>query len=209
MTFQQELTSWLSPEAKKTNEVPAIGSKAPSSERLPVPGADGKPVVVTFLRHCGCPFAEKTFRRLREAASGNADVRFVAVSHSDQASTERWLDSLSGGGGGGGITTGPAVELVVDAERDVFAQWGLGVSSLWHVLSPWSMYSVYRLGRDEGIWNRPTESGNRWQTAGSFAVDGEGVVRWGGPARQADDVPDFGQAVKALREQQQQPKANL
>lgn len=137
-------------------------------------------------------------------------MRFVAVSHSDQASTERWLDSLSGGGsGGGGIGITGAVELVVDAERDVFAQWGLGVSSLWHVLSPWSMYSVYRLGRDEGIWNRPTESGNRWQTAGSFAVDGEGVVRWGGPARQADDVPDFGQAVNALREQQLQPKASL
>ncbi|KAL1652027.1 hypothetical protein SLS58_000150 [Diplodia intermedia] len=197
MTFQQELTSWLSPEAKKTNEAPAIGSKAPSSEQLAIPAADGRPVVVTFLRHCGCPFAEKTFRNLREAASRNPDIRFVAVSHSDQAATDRWLDSLGGGKG--------STELLIDAERDLFAQWGLGASSLWHVLSPWSMYSVYRLGRDEGIWNRPTESGNRWQMAGSFAVDGEGVVRWGGPAKQADDVPGFGEAVGALK----QTKASL
>lgn len=55
MTFQQELTSWLSPEAKKTNEVPAIGAKAPSSGGLAIPSADGRPVVATFLRHCGCP----------------------------------------------------------------------------------------------------------------------------------------------------------
>ncbi|GME22740.1 Alkyl hydroperoxide reductase subunit C [Neofusicoccum parvum] len=192
MTFQQELTSWLSPEAKKTHEAPALGSKAPSSDQLPVPGADGKPVVVTFLRHCGCPFAEKTFRNLREAASRNPDIRFVAVSHSDRGSTERWLAAVGGGTGG--------VALVVDAERELFARWGLGTSSLWHVLSPWSMYSVYRLGADEGIWNRPTESGNRWQTAGSFVADAGGVVRWGGPARQADDVPDFGLAVRALRE---------
>lgn len=124
-------------------------------------------------------------------------MRFVAVSHSDQASTDRWLDSLGGGKG--------STELLVDPDRELFALWGLSVSSLWHVLSPWSMYSVYRLGRDEGIWNRPTESGNRWQMAGSFAVDGEGVVRWGGPARQADDMPDFGEAVGAVK----QTKAGL
>jgi len=57
---------------------------------------------------------------------------------------------------------------------------------------------VWKLGREEGIWNRPTESGSRWQISGSFAVDGEGVVRWGGAASRADDVPDFEKAVEAL-----------
>lgn len=60
------------------------------------------------------------------------------------------------------------------------------------------MWSVYSLGKREGIWNRPTESGTRWQMAGSWAVDGEGVVRWGGVAKAADDVPDFKQAVVVL-----------
>ncbi|OJD40221.1 alkyl hydroperoxide reductase subunit c thiol specific antioxidant protein [Diplodia corticola] len=192
MTIQQELTSWLFPEAKKTNGVPAIGAKAPSSERLPIPGADGRPVVVTFLRHCGCPFAEKTYRNFHQTACRNPDIRFVAVSHSDDASTDRWLASLS-------LPPQSNVELLVDPQRDLFALWGLGASSLWHVLSPWSMYSVYRLGVDEGIWNRPTESGNRWQMAGSWAVGGDGAVRWGGPARQADDVADFEGAVEVLK----------
>lgn len=58
---------------------------------------------------------------------------------------------------------------------------------------------MYALGKGEGIWNRPTESGSRWQTAGSWAVDGEGVVRWGGLSKSADDVPTFGESVKVLK----------
>lgn len=80
----------------------------------------------------------------------------------------------------------------------MFARWGLGMSSLWHVLNPWSLWSVYRLGKEEGIWNRPTESGSRWQTAGSFAIDREGNVKWGRVAQSADEIPKFEDAVKAI-----------
>ena len=90
------------------------------------------------------------------------------------------------------------VRVIIDPERELYAQWGLGVSSLWHVLSPWSMWSVYKLGKEEGIWNRPTESGSRWQMSGAFGVDKEGVVRWGGRAQQADWIPDFEEAVTVL-----------
>ena len=51
---------------------------------------------------------------------------------------------------------------------------------------------------EEGIWNRPTESGRRWQTAGCYAVDGDRIVRWGGPAQRADEIPDFEKAVQSL-----------
>lgn len=61
-----------------------------------------------------------------------------------------------------------------------------------------SMLSVYKLGKAEGIWNRPTESGNRWQTAGSFAVDKAGMVKWVRVNASANDVPDFMDAVDAL-----------
>lgn len=61
------------------------------------------------------------------------------------------------------------------------------------------LWSVWRLGRDEGIWNRPTESGSRWQRGGSWAVDGDGVVRWGGVSERADEVPSFLEAVEALK----------
>lgn len=90
------------------------------------------------------------------------------------------------------------VSVVVDYERELYAQWGLGVSSTWHVLNPMSLYRTIRLGKDEGIWNRTTESGTRWQTSGAFAVDADGVVRWAKVAATADDLPDLHEALGAL-----------
>ena len=60
---------------------------------------------------------------------------------------------------------------------------------------------MYRLGLDEGIWNRPTESGSRWQTAGSFAIDGSGIVRWVQVAGRADDMAELHKGVKTLQDQ--------
>jgi hypothetical protein len=90
------------------------------------------------------------------------------------------------------------VNVVVDESRELYAQWGLGISSTWHVLNPWSLYSVLRLLKTEKISNRPTESGNRWQVSGSFAIDGEGIVCWSRVAKAADDIPNFNEALRAL-----------
>jgi hypothetical protein len=122
-------------------------------------------------------------------AGKTPDVNFIAVSHSDEESTEKWVVAVGGQWD---------VSVVVDSERELYAQWGLGVSSAWHVLNPWSMYSAIKLGKQEKIWNKPTESGNRWQTSGSFAVDREGVVRWAKVAKAADNIPDFSKALNAL-----------
>lgn len=90
------------------------------------------------------------------------------------------------------------IHVIVDTERELYAQWGLGVSSTWHVINPWTLVSTFTLGKKEGIWNRGTESGTRWQTAGSFAVDNEGVVKWARVASSADDIPDFQEGLRAL-----------
>lgn len=50
MTWQSEFWSWMSPRAVPTAATPAVGQKAPSS-----PALHGKPTIVSFLRHCGCP----------------------------------------------------------------------------------------------------------------------------------------------------------
>jgi len=133
--------------------------------------------------------AEKTFKSLRELAATYTNVHCIAISHSNQTSTDRWLEALGGAGD---------VNVIVDVERETYAAWGLGVSSFWHILNPWSMYSVYTLGKQENIWNRPTESGTRWQTSGAWAVDGDGVVRWGGVGQAASDIPEFGEALKKI-----------
>ncbi|KAG9233991.1 hypothetical protein BJ875DRAFT_510793 [Amylocarpus encephaloides] len=68
---------------------------------------------------------------------------------------------------------------LISNEREAYVQWGL------------ALYSGYQLRKQENIWNKPTESGNRWQTAGNFAVDERGVVKWTRVAEAADDVPDL------------------
>lgn len=137
--------------------------------------------------------AEKTFLDMRTAATRHHSVRFVAVSHSSSLATEHWLASLPD------PEQNSLVHVIVDEERGTYADWGLDVSSFWHVMNPWSLLSVYRLGKREGIWNRPTESGTRWQTAGTFLVDGLGMVKWSKPSASADEVPDFAEALSLLQ----------
>lgn len=191
MTFQQELASWLPPTAQTVSSSPEIGSKAPSSKQLGLPNAEGKATIVAFLRHCGCPFAEKTFRALCKQAEDDSAISFVVFSHSSEASTSKWLSDIP-------VEKPDNVRVIVDSEKETYMQWGLGSSSVWHFLNPMALYSVYTLGKSEGIWNRPTESGSRWQTSGAWAVDKDGIVKWGGAAKGADEIPDFLEAVRSL-----------
>lgn len=112
------------------------------------------------------------------------------MSHSDKQSTDKWVNAVGGAG---------QVEVLVDADRTTYGKWGLGISSLWHTLNPWSLGNVFTLGREEKIWNRPTESGSRWQTAGTFAVDSGSMVRYVQVAKTADEIGDFEKAAQSLR----------
>ncbi|KAJ7203956.1 hypothetical protein B0H12DRAFT_1225574 [Mycena haematopus] len=199
MTFRQELNSFWVPQAKPTQPPPAVGSKAPSSDRLHLPNPDGRPTIITFLRHCGCPcvtgtVAAKPTSRRKDIQSpprhGRTHPRHLLRRGIAQ---RRKRDCPLGR-----RRRRRRVEILVDADRDIFALWGLGFVSR-AFLSPSGLWAVYRLGKDEGIWNRDTESGNRWQTSGSFAVDGEGMVRWGGPMQRAHEIPNFEEAVKILK----------
>lgn len=161
--------------------VPAVGGAAPA---LPG-GQPGAPYVVAFLRHVGCPFAERTMLDLR-AAAAEGGPEWVAVSHALHAETERWLDALGGAGD---------VRLIMDDSRAVYAAWGLGRTSLGHFAGRRSLAGVARLAR-QGIRNRQS-SGTRWQRAGTFAVDATGTVRWGHLPASAADLPDLAQARAA------------
>lgn len=111
------------------------------------------------------------------------------MSHSSPDATERWIPQV------GGVWQ---TDVLVDEGRDLYAKWGLGLSNTWHAFNPMSLYSVYRLGADEGIWNRATESGSRWQKSGAFAVDEDGTVRWLHISKTADDLPHLEAALEAL-----------
>ncbi|BFZ53979.1 hypothetical protein PYCC9005_001010 [Savitreella phatthalungensis] len=191
-----EARSWLSwHTVDNVAKVPEVGSAAPNTAGLDL--RPGRPAIITFLRHCGCPFAEQTLIRARDAALSHQDIDFIAISHSDAASTERWQRAVLGEKQTGDNLP-DNLRISVDDELKLFAAWGIGASSYWHVLDPRSMMSVLRLQRDHNISVRPTESGSRWQKSGSFAIDHNRIVRWSRPATRADDVPSFEEAIACI-----------
>lgn len=133
--------------------------------------------------------AEKIFRKLRDVADSHTNVRCIAISHSDKAATDKWLQDVGGSG---------KIQVVVDDQRQSFADYGLGYSSFWAVLNPWSLSNAMTIGKNEGINIRPTESGSRWQTAGLFAADAQGKIVYSHPAKTSDDLGDLDEALKAI-----------
>ncbi|HEX8065346.1 MAG TPA: AhpC/TSA family protein [Thermoleophilaceae bacterium] len=178
------LRTFLPPLPLPTAAPPAPGEPA---RELPEPGLYGGPAVVAFLRHTGCPFAEATARALREAAGAHPDLDWVAVSHATAEATAAWRDAIGGMEG---------VRVLIDDGRVHYATWGLGRTSARHFMGRSSLSAVGRLAR-QGIRNRHPD-GTRWQSAGTFAVDGDGVVRWRHVPEHAGDLPRLDAAAAAL-----------
>ncbi|KAF3905479.1 hypothetical protein ABW20_dc0107162 [Dactylellina cionopaga] len=192
-TLKSEMASFSNPaEQPEVAAAIKVGDHFPESDQLPqLEHPDGRPVIITFLRHCGCPFAEKTFQALRAKADANQDIHFIAVSHSNQEDTDEWVVSVGGTGD---------VDVVVDPHRTLYAKWGLGFGSYWANIGPMTLWKALKLGQEELIYNRPTKSGYRWQTAGSFAIDGDDgkTVRWVHVSQNAADVANFEDAMRAV-----------
>lgn len=92
-----------------------------------------------------------------------------------------------------------AVQIVIDESRELYALWGLGISTTYHLLNPWTQVARTKLGKEEGIWGREVDpSGNRWQVGGAWSMDELGMVRWGAVSNTADVQPDLVEACKTL-----------
>ncbi|KAK4456058.1 hypothetical protein QBC34DRAFT_453807 [Podospora aff. communis PSN243] len=174
--------------AKNLPPIPRVGDRAPWCDEIPFPSP--KPVLLVFLRHCGDPFAEKTFNLLTSFSTRHPDISCIAVSHSPREATEKWIVDVGGEW---------EVEVVVDEERRVYKAWGLGEVGVWHEFNPRVLVRRWILGRDEGIWGTEEQTGTRWQVGGAFGVDTGGWVRWVKEEGAADDLPDFDKALKALK----------
>jgi hypothetical protein len=177
------LRTFLPPEQLATAQPPLPGEPA---RALPDDAFAGRAAVIAFLRHTGCPFAEATAQALRTAAAERPELAWVAVSHAPAGATQRWCEAVGGLGD---------VRVLVDETRSSYAAWGLGRSSLSHFMGGRSLAGVARLAR-RGIRNRHPD-GSRWQQAGTFAVDGEGIVRWRHLPAHAGDLPDLARAADA------------
>ena len=175
--------TFLPPRPLPIVAAPAPGERAPG---LPLPLENGRPAIVAFLRHTGCPFAELTMQMLREAASRSPDAQWIAISHAPEKATERWCRAVGGAG---------TVRVVSDPSRRTYAAWGLGRTSLDHFLGGKPLIAVAGLAR-RGVRNRHPH-GTRWQSAGTFAVDDHAIVRWRLLPAHAGDLPDVNAALRA------------
>jgi hypothetical protein len=57
LTVPNSLKSWATPPPPPVEiaPVPILGTRAPGTNKLRLPVEDGRPSIVVFLRHCGCP----------------------------------------------------------------------------------------------------------------------------------------------------------
>lgn len=179
------LRTFLPPPAMPVAAPPDVGAAAPA---LPSEAPPERPLVVAFLRHTGCPFAEWTARELSKAAERHPDIEWLAVSHAPPEATREWANAIGGLG---------SASLVSDPDRESYAAWGLGRSSLAHFAGRRSLAQVARLAR-QGVRNRHPD-GSRWQQAGTFAVGADDSVRWRHLPAHAGEVPDLAAAADSLK----------
>jgi hypothetical protein len=88
------------------------------------------------------------------------------------------------------------VRVASDPSRRTYASWGLGRTSLAHFLGRRSLGAVADAAR-RGVRNRHPH-GTRWQSAGTFALDGRAIVRWRLLPEHAGELPDLEEAVSAV-----------
>lgn len=126
-------------------------------------------------------------RMLREAARRATETQWIAISHAPPEATAAWCEAVGGADG---------VLVASDPSRRAYAAWGLGRTGLGHFLGRRSLAAAGRLARG-GVRNRhPT--GTRWQSAGTFAIDAQQIVRWRSLPAHAGELPDLDTALRAI-----------
>lgn len=86
------LYSLLPRSSTPTAPLPEVGTPAPPLGDIDL--ADSRPTLVAFVRHCGCPFAEKEIKLLGAACAANERLRVVVVQHSDAETTGEWFERI-------------------------------------------------------------------------------------------------------------------
>ncbi|KAK0736907.1 hypothetical protein B0T21DRAFT_286512 [Apiosordaria backusii] len=185
------------PQQGKELEVhpPRIGDRAPSLGPT-VTFPTEKPLLVVFLRVCGCPFAAQTFTNLTTFSTHHPSITCLTITQSPAPETDEWIISL------GGLWSISSV--LPDPSLSLYHAWGLGQNRSWYdwfvenlkvpVTTPTNVTSLDHRGHGK------YQGGSKWQQGAAFGVDKSGTVRWVWVGRQVDEIPDFekGGVVEAL-----------
>ncbi|THY82249.1 hypothetical protein D6C95_08827 [Aureobasidium pullulans] len=179
--------------------LPEIGDQAPARVgSVDLKSGGGRPTLVAFVRHCGCPFAEKEVQLLGAESRKNEKLHVVIVQHSEEATTQQWFEDI---GGKKAFPDSKRYTLVADPERKAYAAWGVGSLGWGGMVNGGVMEALKSLKESDGIDLRPTGVGSyRWQNSGGFAVDSAGTIRWRKIAKDSSDMCDYSEAAKMITE---------
>ncbi|THW39575.1 hypothetical protein D6D21_07249 [Aureobasidium pullulans] len=167
--------------------LPEVGEQAPAKVgSVDLKSGGGRPTLLAFVRHCGCPFAEKEVQLLGAESRKNEKLHVVIVQHSDEATTQQWFEDI---GGKKAFPDSKRYTLVADPERKAYAAWGVGSLGWGGMVNGGVMEALKSLKESDGIDLRPTGVGSyRWQNSGGFAVDSAGTIRWRKIAKDSSDI---------------------
>ncbi|TIA09968.1 hypothetical protein D6C80_08322 [Aureobasidium pullulans] len=179
--------------------LPEIGDQAPARVgSVDLKSGGGRPTLVAFVRHCGCPFAEKEVQLLGAESRKNEKLHVVIVQHSEEATTQQWFEDI---GGKKAFPDSKRYTLVADPERKAYAAWGVGSLGWGGMVNGGVMEALKSLKESDGIDLRPTGVGSyRWQNSGGFAVDSAGTIRWRKIAKDSSDMCGYSEAAKTITE---------
>lgn len=96
-SYLPAIKSVLPQASPSVSPLPDIGSPAPAPVGpldLARSNGNGTPTLVAFVRHCGCPFAEKEVQLLGAETRKNEQLHVVIVQHSDLATTQQWFEDI-------------------------------------------------------------------------------------------------------------------
>ncbi|THX04627.1 hypothetical protein D6D17_05585 [Aureobasidium pullulans] len=167
--------------------LPEVGEQAPARVgSVDLKSGGRRPTLLAFVRHCGCPFAEKEVQLLGAESRKNEKLHVVIVQHSDEATTQQWFEDI---GGKKAFPDSQRYTLVADPERKAYAAWGVGSLGWGGMVNGGVMEALKSLKESDGIDLRPTGVGSyRWQNSGGFAVDSAGTIRWRKIAKDSSDI---------------------
>lgn len=192
--FIPDIKSLAGSSASKPAEVPKVGERAPVIE---VTNYTSSPHIVAFVRHCGCPFAEKEARQLGEISKKHQNVKIIIVAHSDETVVQDWFKRIGEPHFDKGAL-GSRVIVKADPNYTLFNAFGIGQLG-WTQLFTKQTFGLLKSLASEGIKNTQTGHGsNRWLNSGGFAIDHGGNVRWAKVAQEAADICDYEEAVKTI-----------
>lgn len=173
---------------------PTVGDPVPSFEArdardrpLTSDGLRGRPAVLVFLRHLGCPICQMELVTLAERfpAFAERDAALVVVVESPRDRAAAFVAGRD-----------VPYRLVPDPERELYARFGMARGGLTQFVAPGAVLKTLKATARGHLHGR--FEGSELQLPGEVVADAEGVVRHVRVGRHVGDTASVEQLLATL-----------